>query len=115
MEPGLEPIVVTERPQVAPGQDERRLHGILGEVTVAEDPGRDRHAPIADRAGQGVEGLFVAQLRPVHELSVHELLLAADRSLVGSVGKQMDVARGKVQSLTPGGLVPARGYTDSVP
>ena len=60
MEPGLEAIGIAERSKLAPGDDEGRLNGVLGQVGVAQDPARDRHAPIADHAGEGVEGLLVA-------------------------------------------------------
>ena len=80
MQPGLEPIGIAERPQVPPGHDEGRLDGVLGEIGVAQDPVRDRHAPVADLAGKGVEGLLVALLRSVDELSMHAPLLALCRS-----------------------------------
>ena len=85
MEPGFEAIGVTKRPQLAPRHDEGRLDGVLGEVGVSEDPGCDRHAPIADHAGKGVEGLFVALRRLVHELSVHWLLPVAGSAHVEAV------------------------------
>ena len=71
MEPGLEAVGIAKRSQLAPGDDERGLHRVLGQVGVAQDPARDRHAPIADHAGKGVEGLVVAPLRLVHERSMH--------------------------------------------
>ncbi len=80
MQPGLEAIRIAKRSQLAPGHDEGRLNGVLGEVSVAQDPARDRHASIADLAGEGVEGLLVAPLRSVHEISMHPFLLALDRS-----------------------------------
>ncbi len=67
MEPGLEPIGVSQRPQLTPRHDERSLHCIFGEIGVAQDPRRDRHASVADHASQGVEGLAIALLRAVHE------------------------------------------------
>ena len=80
MEPGLEAIGIAQRSQLTPGRDERGLHGVLGQVGVAQDPTRDRHAPIADHAGQGVEGLAVAPLRAVHERSMHPSPSLDDRS-----------------------------------
>ena len=67
VEPGFEAIGISQRPQLTPRHDERSLDRVLGEVGVAQDPERDRHAPVADRASQGVEGLLVALLRAVHE------------------------------------------------
>ena len=57
MEPGLEALGIAQGPQLTPRHDERSLDRILGEVGVAQDPNRDRHASVADRASQGVEGL----------------------------------------------------------
>jgi hypothetical protein len=65
MEPGLEEIGVAQRAELAPGGDQRALHRILGQICVAQDPNRDRHAPVADRAGKGVERLGVALLRSI--------------------------------------------------
>jgi hypothetical protein len=75
MEPRFEAIGITERPNLAPGGDERCLHRVLGLIGVPKDPTRDRHASVADHAGEGVEGLRVALLRAIHERSVHPLLL----------------------------------------
>ena len=72
MQPRFEPIGVSQRPKLLPRPDKRGLHGILSKVGVAQDPGRDRHATIADQTGQGVEGFLVTPPRPVHELSLHE-------------------------------------------
>ena len=88
MEPGLETIGIAKRSQLAPGHDEGGLNGVLGPVGVAQDPARDRHAPIADHAGEGVEGLLVAPLRLVHEISVHPFLLAPRRV-------RLDVSHGR--------------------
>src|SRR5688500_10009744 len=74
MQPGFEEIRIAKRAQLAPGHDERGLHRILGPVAVAQDPGRDCHASVADRAGEGVEGLSVAPLRAIHERSMHPTL-----------------------------------------
>src|SRR5262245_52482705 len=84
MEPGLEAARVAKRSQVAPGNDERRLHRVLGQVDVAKDPRRDRHALVADHAGKGVEGLLVALLRSVHELVLHPISLIR-RARVGAI------------------------------
>jgi hypothetical protein len=73
-------VRIAERPQFPPGCDEGRLNGVLGELGVAQNSVRDRHASIADVAGKGVEGLLVALLRSIDELSVHAPLLALSRS-----------------------------------
>jgi hypothetical protein len=77
MEPGLEPIGVAQRPELAPCGDERSLHRILGSIPVMQDATGDAHAAIADQPSQGVEGLDVALLRTIHERSMHQALLAS--------------------------------------
>ena len=49
MEPRVEPVRIAEPGQVAPGDHQRVLHGILGPVDVAEDPLRDREEPVTAR------------------------------------------------------------------
>jgi hypothetical protein len=71
VEPGFETIGVAQCSHLPPGHDEGRLDGILDEVDVTQDPVRNPHASVADQAGEGVEGLLVALLRPVSELSMH--------------------------------------------
>ena len=62
VEPRLKSFGVTEGADFAPGRDEGRLNGVLGQVDVAQDPTRDRHASVANRPGKGVEGLLVTLL-----------------------------------------------------
>src|SRR6478672_1848055 len=82
VEPRLEAIRVAQRSQLPPGHDEGRLDGVLGEMGVTKDPVRDGHASVADRAGEGVEGLLVALLRTVHEISMHRAPLASRSAMV---------------------------------
>jgi hypothetical protein len=71
MEPGLEAIGFTERPEIAPCADVRRLDGILGEIDVAQDPIRDADAAVAGGANERFEGVLVASLRQLDQLSIH--------------------------------------------
>ena len=80
VQPRLETIGVPQGPQLAPGRDQRGLNGVVGTVGVAQDPKRDRHASVADRAGERVEGLSIPSLRLVNERSMHPTLLPSDRS-----------------------------------
>jgi len=54
MEPGLEAVGIAQRAKLAPGRDQRGLHRVVRQVGIAQDPVRNRHASIADRAGKGV-------------------------------------------------------------
>ncbi len=74
VEPRLEAGRVAKRAELVPGGDQRALHGILGQVEVAEDPHRDRQARVADQARQGVERFRVAPLRLLDEFDLHPSL-----------------------------------------
>ncbi len=71
VEPGLEPIGFTERLEIAPRADVRRLDGILGEIDVTQDPIRDADTAIAGGANQRFEGVLVASLRLLDQTSIH--------------------------------------------
>jgi hypothetical protein len=75
VQPGLERVGIAQCAHLPPGGDQCGLDRVLGQVGVAQDPNRDRHALVAGRAGKGVEGLSVALLRPVNERSLHPTLL----------------------------------------
>jgi len=72
-EPGVEPIRVAQRRQVTPGADEALLDRVARELRVPEDqPGR-RVEPRDGRAGKQREGVMIASLRPLDEVSlVHD-------------------------------------------
>ena len=74
VQPGLESVGVTQRPELTPGADERGLHRVVGPVGVTQDPERNSHAAIADHPGKGIEGLPIALLRTVDERSLHPTL-----------------------------------------
>ena len=74
VEPRLEAGWVAKRAELAPGGDQRALHGILGQVDVAEDPHRDRQASVADQAGQRVERFRVAPFRLLDKFHFHPSL-----------------------------------------
>jgi len=66
MEPGFEPIELAQRGKLAPNLDERHLYGVFGQVGVPQDSVRNKHAPSADLANQGGEGLLVALPGSIH-------------------------------------------------
>ena len=76
LEPGLEGPGIAQRTKLPSRRDQRGLDRILGQVGIAQDPARDRHAPVADHAGKGVEGLSVAALCKINQCSLHPSLLA---------------------------------------
>jgi len=45
--------------------------GVIGKVEVAQDSERNRHAHVAGRAGEFIEGLSITSLRPLHQVRVH--------------------------------------------
>ena len=64
LEPGVEPLRIAEAGQLAPGDHQRLLHRVLGEVDVAEDAARDPEEQVPTRAGQDGERLPVARAGP---------------------------------------------------
>ena len=77
VEPGVEPVRIAEAGQVAPGDHQRVLHGILGPVDVAEDPLRDREEPVATRADQVGVCLPVPVSCRLDEIAIHRSLPSA--------------------------------------
>ena len=73
MEPGIEPLDLAEPRELAPGRDERLLHGIIGQVDIAQDPLRDGEQPIRRAASEGPKGLLVPGPRRQYERPIHAL------------------------------------------
>jgi hypothetical protein len=71
MQPGIEPVRVTQTAYVEPGLEERILHGISGVLVVAEDEPGGPEQPIGRAGGQCGEGIQISPLRPNHEVSLH--------------------------------------------
>jgi hypothetical protein len=74
VQPGFESIGIAQRSELTSGRDERGLHRVICSVCVSQDPERNRHALIAHRAGEGIEGLSVALFRTYDERSLHPTL-----------------------------------------
>ena len=60
--PGLEPVDLAQARQFPPGDDERPLDGVVGEIDVAEDPSRDPEQAVPMRPDQDGEGVLVTAL-----------------------------------------------------
>lgn len=71
VEPRFEAIRIAERPKVPPGDDQCGLDSVLGQVSVTQDPTRDRHAPVADRTSEGIKSFAIARPRTIYEGSQH--------------------------------------------
>jgi len=71
MQPWLEARRIPQAGELAPGLDEGRLDRVFGKAGVAQDPKRDRHAPIAGCLRQGTEGLSVPMPRAVDDWCEH--------------------------------------------
>ena len=92
MHPGVEEVRIPQRGQVAPGADERVLHGVLGLFGIAEDEPGGR-VQTGDRgACQLGEGVMIALPRSLHEVSLHH----APRRWRGRRGHARPVWRGDV-------------------
>ncbi len=71
VEPRIESIGIAQAWQVAPRTDQGLLHGVLGPVWVAEDESCGRIQTTDRGACKRLEGVMIAPLRPLHELSLH--------------------------------------------
>jgi hypothetical protein len=71
MQPGIEPVRVTQTAYVEPGLEERILHRISGVLVIAEDEPGGPEEPVGRAGGQCREGIEVPPLRPNHEVSLH--------------------------------------------
>ncbi len=77
MQPGFETFRIAEAVQLTPGDHQRLLHCILGTSDIPEDPVRDRHEPVAVRAGQDGKRLPVPTLRLLDEIAIQPIVLLA--------------------------------------
>lgn len=71
MDPGVEPVRIAGARKVTPGDHQRILEGILGQIDVPEDPMRDRKETVAAMADQVDECRLVAPLRRFDEVAIH--------------------------------------------
>ncbi len=71
--PGLEAGRVAQLGELSPNVEQRLLSCVVGEMDVAQDPMRHSVESVAHGHGEARECLFVALLRPNHEISVHTL------------------------------------------
>ena len=76
VEPGLEPVRISQPGKVSPRFEQRPLRRVFGQVRVSQDPPRDRMELVADTFDQSVERFFVAVHRPLDELPLHPHPLA---------------------------------------
>jgi len=77
MQPGVEPVDVSKRRELAPGEDERLLDGVFREPEIAQDPIRDREEPITSRTCQAGKRLLISGSRSLDEGNLHPRLLSA--------------------------------------
>ena len=69
-EPGLEAIRIAERRKVPPGSKEALLDRVSRELVVPEDQAGRRVQPRDEQAGKHGEGVTIASLRSLDELSL---------------------------------------------
>ncbi len=73
LEPGIEPVRITEAGQVAPGDHHRLLHRVLGQADDTENAARDLEEPRPRAWGQDGERLPVPTLGLLDEVAIHSL------------------------------------------
>jgi len=71
VEPGVESIGVAECRKIAPRAHERVLDRVLRLFRIAKDQPGSSIESGADRGRDGREGVMIASLRPLHEVSLH--------------------------------------------
>lgn len=74
MQPGVEPIEITQALQVAPGENQCLLDGVGGEIAVPEHELGDVEEPPDGVRGEARERLAIASSGPFHQLSPHGLV-----------------------------------------
>ena len=67
IEPGIEPVGVTQPRQVAPGSDERLLDRVAGQLRIPEDEAGGLVQPRDGPAGELGEGVMIASPRSLDE------------------------------------------------
>jgi hypothetical protein len=79
MEPGVEPIGLTQPGQIPPGSEECVLDSVACELRVPEDQSSGLVQPHDSSASELGEGVVIASLGPLHEQSlVHGRLACGD-------------------------------------
>ncbi len=71
MEPDLEALGVAQPRELAPGEEECLLDGVLRPLHVPEDPVRDGEAAVAFQVDELGEGALVALPRPLDQPRPH--------------------------------------------
>jgi hypothetical protein len=71
VQPGVEPIRVAERGQVAPSPDERVLHRVPGLFPIPVDEASGGIQAVDRGACQRGKGVMIAPLRPLHDVPLH--------------------------------------------
>lgn len=82
MEPGIEPLGVTQRRQVAPGSDQGILDRVSSELMVPEDEAGRLVQPRDGGAGKFGEGVMIAPLRSFHDTALVHGRLDCDTAMV---------------------------------
>ena len=101
MEPDIEALGVAQPWELAPGEEECLLDGVLRPLHVPEDPERDGVAPIAVQVDELGEGALVASPRQLDQPRPHGFPpTAPDRSGAsldrdGPTGRKVQLARGQ--------------------
>jgi hypothetical protein len=100
MQPGVEPVWVTQTAQVNPGLEKRILHGIGSVLVIAQDEPGGPEEPIGRADRQWRERIEISPLRPDHEVSLHRstfgVLRPSGRSVQPGAGSSRFVPSSRV-------------------
>src|SRR5215211_6899550 len=81
MEPGIEPVRVTQGRKLSPSADECFLDGVLGEVGRPEDEASDGVQTIAGRSREDFERLVVSPPCRLDEIAPHSICISGTNFL----------------------------------
>jgi hypothetical protein len=71
IDPRIEAVRIAEPRQLAPGDHQRLLNGVLGSIDVAKDAIGDPEKPVTASSGQDAERIAVPALGLLDEIDVH--------------------------------------------
>ena len=110
MQPGVEPIRIAEPRQLAPGDHQRLLNGVLGSSDVSEDPLGDREHSVGRRPRENRERFAIPSLRLLDEVPIHRLSIP-ERSHDGRASRRMSRLNGRPFNPAAEAGIPDRGET----
>ena len=93
MEPGVEPIRITQGGKLLPRANKSFLHRVLRKVRGPKDQASDRVETIAGRGRKDFKSLVVSTACRLDEIAPHSLSIAGTATVLAVLSVMTDVAR----------------------